>query len=1027
MSLGRLCPLLGTCLLGCALPQTALHAEDRSSFSADAFEVWHDERAWWLRDSVTAIVQTHDGYLWLGTYHGLVRFDGVSFTVFDSGNMPELANGRITSLYEGADQVLWIGHETGHLTRLAAGQFQSVKLRATWPGGVIDRIASDDEGNVWLLNDAGLLYRVSDGLTAQTPGGASALRKATLARTRDGKVWLSSNGQVATLEHGRVTPKHFPGEDSNASYERVFPAADGGIWVLDKGRFRRWLEGDWRGELEAMPATPGAINVMVETRYGLLVGTMRNGLYLLRAGEKPLHFTHANGLSHDWVRALSVDQEGNCWIGTGTGFDGLRQRKVRMLSPADQWQGCTVRSFVVDSNCTAWVGTEGAGLYHYDGQSWTVFNETNGLFSLFVWSVLQTKQHDLFVGTWGGGLYRRQGERFECSGELARINVPVTALYQGQAGELWIGTQQGLYRYQAGKLAKLAGKEELTVPDVRTITESSDGTLWFGMFGGGLGSLKNGALKQFRKTDGLSSDLVSCLYADPDGTLWIGTSDNGLTRLKEGRLAAITAERGLPSKAISHIVDDESGYLWLGSQNGILRVRKTDLHQCANGQIQCIQCLSYGQDEGLAARPCTSGFQPGACRSPDGRLWFPTIEGLAVLDPCNVSTNPVPPPVAIEALLVDGVSSAEGQKASAEHGLGLHLGGLVVGGSHLVPLRIGPGHHRFEVRYTALSFVAPHKVRFRRKLEGLENDWTDAGAKRSVEYNYLRPGRYTFRVTACNNDEVWNQEGASLAFTVLPFFWQTLEFRAASMASGAGALIAGVLWAGRRRLRRQLDISERQAAIERERGRIARDMHDELGATLTRISLLSESVRGDLASQPQVQSDADQIYSTAREAIRAMDEIVWAVNPAYDTLESLAGYLGRYAERYLNTVGIRCRLDVPLRVPRWVLRAEIRHNVFLAFKEALHNVVKHAGATEVRVSVALEPSGFAVLIADNGRGFIWDAVGLPSSPGAADSRLSSGHGLVNMRKRMEEIGGTCVWDTSPGQGTRLKLAISARA
>jgi ligand-binding sensor domain-containing protein/signal transduction histidine kinase len=1057
--LGRLSLRLGMSLLGSALGRTDLYADALSGTCAESFEVWHDPGPWWLHDSVTAVVQTHDGYLWLGTYHGLVRFDGVRFTVFDSGNAPELANGRITSLYESPDRVLWIGHETGHLSRMADGHFQSVKLSTNWPGGVIDAIASDQEGNVWLLNHSGFLFRLCDGMTATTPGGASALRKATLARARDGTLWMASNGQLAILERGRVVPVVFPGDQSNESYERIFAAEGGGVWVLGNGQLRKWCQGAWRETIEALPGMPGAIDVMVETRYGLLVGTMRSGLYLLRFGAKPLHFTRADGLSHDWVRALTMDREGNCWIGTGTGFDGLRLRKVRMVAPGDNWQGCTVRSFIVQPDGAAWVGTEGAGLYQFDGQRWTMFNETNGLLSRFVWSVLETKQHDLFVGTWGGGLYRRCGDGFESSGELAKITAPVTALYEDGGGKLWIGTQEGLYSYQEGELSRLAGKDKLAVPDVRAITQSADGTLWFGMSGGGLGALKNGALKQFGKAHGLSSDLVSCLCADPDGTLWIGTSDNGLTRLKKDTFCTISLERGLPSKAITHIVDDQAGCLWLGSQRGILRVSKAELNRCADGQTDSIRCVTYGRDEGLTTPTCTSGFQPGACRSPDGQLWFPTIEGLAVLRPGNVTTNLVPPPVAIESLLVDGMLLGN-RRPAADGGVGGQYDPAtpspVIAVQHK-PLRIRPGHHRFEFSYTGLSFVAPDKVRFRRKLEGLENEWVDVGTKRSVEYNYLTPGQYTFRVIACNNDDVWNQEGASLSFTVLPFFWQTLGFRAASMASSAGVLAVGVLWAGRRRLRRELELAERQGALERERGRIARDMHDELGASLTRISLLSESVRGELSSQPQVLAEADQIHSTAREVIRAMDEIVWAVNPAYDTLESLVAYLGRYAERYLDTVGIRCRLNVPLQVPRRALSAEVRHNVFLAFKEALHNVVKHAHATEVRISVELHTSGFVVLVADNGRGFVLNAApaalplkvgqcvspapsnvgqrvspvppassaesaeGLQGNLSSPDVRLSPGNGLVNIRKRMEEIGGDCAWDTSPGQGTRLKL------
>jgi ligand-binding sensor domain-containing protein/signal transduction histidine kinase len=1030
MCVGRPTVLLGLTVLSFALDKSSLHAATAPCHSGELFEVLPFERGW-QPNAVTSIVQSHDGYLWVGTYHGLVRFDGVTYTVFDTGNAPNLGDGRITSLYESPEQVLWIGHETGRLTRRANRDFQSVDLGSNWAGGAIEAITSDEQGDVWLLNDTGLLYRVRDGKTAEVPGGASSLRKATLARARDGKIWMSSNGQLATLEQGTVAPVRFPVEGPSNFYERVFTADDGGVWILGNGRLRKWREDRWEAQVEGFPRTPAAVDVVVETRSGLLAGTMRDGLYLLRFGCEPLHFSRTNGLSHDWVRALFVDQEDNCWIGTGVGLDSLRPRKVRMVAPADGWQGCVVRSFSVHSDGTAWVGTEGAGLYRYDGRQWTVYGPAAGLLSVFVWSVLETRQQELFVGTWGGGLFRRNGERFESSGELSKITAPVTALYQGRGGELWIGTQEGLHRYEAGRLVWFAGKDKLSLPDVRTITESADGTLWFGMAGGGLGSLREGALKQFRKSDGLGSDLISCLAADPDGTLWIGTTDNGLSRLAKGKFSSITPEQGLPGKLISHIVDDGAGRLWLGSQDGILRVNKAELQRCADGQLDAVHCLSYGATEGLTTQTCSDGFLPGACKTKDGRLWFPTVKGLAVVDLANVTTNAVPPPVVIEELLLDGTKTNNWLRAlpvsasAASPGPG-SPGAVRAGSGIAKPLRIPPGYRRFEFHYTALSFIAPDKVRFRRKLEGLQNDWVDVGGKRSVEYPFLPPGNYTFKVIACNNDEIWNETGASVAFTVLPHFWQTIVFQGSSMAAGVGTVAVGILWTVRRRHRRKLEYLERQNALERERARIARDIHDDLGASLTRISMLSETVRGELQSIPAAAGEVEQIHSTAREITRAMDEIVWAVNPKYDTLDSLAAYLSRFAQQYLGAAGIRCRLKVPVQLPTLALSAEVRHNVFLAFKETLNNVVKHAQASQVLVSLELRPTEFVLIVVDDGRGFELNPRPAAASATADGLRCAGGNGLLNIEKRMEEIHGRCVWDTAPGQGTRTTFTVALR-
>jgi signal transduction histidine kinase len=581
---------------------------------------------------------------------------------------------------------------------------------------------------------------------------------------------------------------------------------------------------------------------------------------------------------------------------------------------------------------------------------------------------------------------------------------------------VWIGTTTGLHRYEGGKLTWFAGKELLALPDVRAIAESPDGTIWFGMLGGGLGYLKDGVLKQFRKQDGLSSDFVLALCAEADGTLWLGTSDNGLCRLKQGKFATISIKQGLLAGIISQIIDDDAGNLWMGSHQGILRVSKADLNRCADGELKSVRCLSYGKAEGMASEKCSGGFQPGVCRTADGRLWFPTAKGLAIIDPASFTTNMVAPPVVIEELIVEGQPVRfQGAKAAGREADAASV------------LQIPPGKQRFALRYTGLSFAAPDKVRFRHRLDGLESEWGKPGAERVAEYSYLPPGTYTFRVIACNNDDVWNEAGASLTFRVLPHVWQTWWFRIILAGFAAGAVAGLAITLTRLRVRRKLEQLERQRALERERARIARDIHDDLGASLTRITLLSQSVRSELESEHRAVPDVDQIYSTARELTRSMDEIVWAVNPEHDTLDSLVTYLGRFAQRFLSVAGIRCRLDAPLDLPALALTAEIRHNVFLAFKEALHNVVRHAQATEVRLSLALRPEGFMLVIADNGRGFKKPPGRVPAPESLDGQRLAGGNGLANMQRRLGEIGGHCEWETAPQEGTRVRLVVVVKA
>jgi signal transduction histidine kinase/ligand-binding sensor domain-containing protein len=972
-----------------------------------AYEVSNLEENW-QQGTVTAIVQSHEGYLWLGSFHGLARFDGVRFTVFTSGTTAELANGLITSLLEDDQGNLWIGHETGNLSKYRDGEFTAIRFPVAWPGGSIEAIGEDEAHDIWLLNNKGVLVRVRDGKTTRCPGNSSTLiGRAFLARSPDRRLWVVSNGVAAIMKNGAPEPFQFDDDTGGLFYEQLAPARNGGLWVLGGGRLRQWKDGKWTKEVEGFPKEPGAISLITEAQSGaLLAGTLRHGLFILNPDSSFRNFSHTNGLSQDWVRTLCQDHEGNLWVGTGSGVDALRPRKVNVLNAPDKWGGCGVLSLAFESSGAAWIGTEGAGLYRYREDQWQNFGPAQGVSNLFVWSVCATRDNRLLAGTWGGGLLQRDGTEFQIPSGLSRLTAPVLAMYEAKGDALWIGTTEGLKLYERGEIKWSVGKDKLLLPDVRSILETADGTIWFGMSGGGLGRLNGGTLKQFLKSDGPGSDFIVCLHEDSTGALWYGTSDHGLGRWKGGKFSSITTAQGLPSDVICHLIEDGLGFLWMSSHGGIVRASIEDLNRCADGIQPIVPCLVYGRSTGLPALTCSGGFQPGAARAADGRIWFPTPKGVAIVDPTQITINRVPPPVLIEELAAD----SEVLKGKALN---------IPGGS---TLQIAPGKTRFEIQYTALSFTAPDEVRFRYRLEGLEQDWVEARTRRVAEYSYLKPGHYVFRVKACNNDNVWNDQGATLAFIVQPFFWQTAWFQAAILAAGASLLALSIFWGTRRRLRRKLENLERQRALERERSRIARDIHDDLGASLTRINMLSQSVRSELEANHSATGDVEAIYATARELTRAMDEIVWAVNPKHDTLDSLVNYLGRYAQSYLNAAGLRCRLDVPLHPPSWTLTAEVRHNLFLALKEALNNVVKNAHAAEVRISLTVTADQFALVIADDGQGF---EPGIQNNTSVSDGagRISSGNGLPNMRKRLEEIGGSCRVQSSQGEGTTVELTV----
>lgn len=1011
--------LLVLLLVGFGLSAAGQVSDEALAISASddfAVENWQTENGM-PQNSVNAIFQGTEGYIWFGTFSGLVHFDGARFVTFDSGSSTNLINSRVTSLYQDSTKRIWIGHETGDLTCMVNGIFSRVNLGSAWHEHGIIGINSDKQGDVWVLSDSGALLRIRDQLVIRPlPGLSDAPTGApSICRDIDGRLWWVYRGVAATVESDRLVPFRFDDKTGEAYFEKIAPSRDGGLWVVGQRQLRRWREGKWSANLGACPWGEAFVTMMAESREGkLFVGTLAKGLFIIQTNGDVVNLTQNNILPDNWVRCVTEDLEGNIWVGTsGRGLCVLRNRKVIMRSAPDKFEGRTLLSVAAGHDDDIWVGTEGAGLYHFMNGEWKHYGPTNGLSNPFVWTVLVDRKGTVWVGTWSEGLFQWDGEKFFNPPGLENLRAPVTSLLEGSGGEMWIGTGAGLLRYESGRVQSYSSEQGLVLPDIRCIVQDNKGTIWFGMLGGGLGRLKDHKLKVFKQTDGLSSDSILSMFADTDGAIWIGTLDKGLCRLRDGKFQSITSKQGLPNNVIGHIADDGNGNLWFTSQNGIFLAQKLELNRCADNPSNTVKWLVYGKRHGLDTLACSGGFQPSGARTPDGKFWFPTSKGLAVLNLADVSINQIPPPVLIEEVQAAG-KTTETVWPADDHN---PAGDTVKSAS--AELTIPPGRQRLEFHYTALSFRAPEKVRFKYRLVNLESDWVDAGARRSVNYSYVPPGHYEFQVIACNNDGIWNQSGAKLSIDVLPFFWQTLWFKVTAVLVGlAGATSIGLL-INRHRTRLKLERIEREHALERERTRIAQDIHDDLGASLTRITMLCENATDEIQSAVQVGSSLQQITGTARELTRRMDEIVWAVNPRHDTFDSLVNYLCRYAQDYLKVAGVRCRLDVPVELPEWSVRSELRHNLFLAVKEALHNVAKHAHAHEVQLGLVVLPDGFEFTVGDQGCGFDLNEVNQESDGRPGSFR----NGLANMRRRMEHLGGTLRVESAPSQGTRVTFKM----
>jgi signal transduction histidine kinase len=516
------------------------------------------------------------------------------------------------------------------------------------------------------------------------------------------------------------------------------------------------------------------------------------------------------------------------------------------------------------------------------------------------------------------------------------------------------------------------------------VAEDTNGVIWVGTSKGDLWRFENGRFQKFGQTDGLPGFSIGALLADSDGTLWVGTLGGGLGRVEGGKARFLGAKAGLIDNVITQLIRDYQGWLWIGSSRGLARTKETELRAVLLGRKPEALMISYGRADGLANLQCAAEHQPSTWLTKQGLLRFATSRGLVSVDTIAMPLNQRPPPLALETILVDGLEV-----------------------TNRTDIKLPHDYKKIEFRYTALSFVAPENVLFKRRLLGFDEGWVADGTERSVSYPRLPPGRYTFQFNACNNDGVWGMATFQIAFEVVPAFWQTLWFQI-SMGVLFTVLVAGVVrYTAAVKLRRKLQRLEQAHLLERERTRISRDLHDDLGARLTQMAFLTDMAAEESGAHAGMQTKLRDVSLQARNAVQSLDETVWMVNPQKDTLLHLIGYLATYAEQFFQSTNIACRQEICRRIPEIPLPGKLRRDIFLLVKEALNNVLKHSGADEVWLRIAARGPVLRIGIQDDGQGF------LISEP------KSYRNGLQNMRQRAEAAGIRFRLHSVPGQGTRL--------
>lgn len=781
-----------------ALALFAAGAGPVAALNPDLALTQYGHRAWLAGDdeadlpqnSVFSILQTRDGYLWLATQGGLARFDGLRFTVFDARNTPAIRHNDVWTLLEDRQGTLWIGTRGGGLTRYRDGEFSNFSKEHGLSSDHIQALWQDRDGSLWIGTRGGGLDRLRNGKFTHytTRDGLAHDTVYALHGEADGTLWIGTDGGgLSRLRDGVFqtfsTRDGLPGDTVYA----IHPDGADGLWIGTGAGLAHRANGAFRVYRTRDGLSNDNVRAIRRDRAGnVWIGTDGGGLNRFSHGRFAA-LTTRQGLSSDSIGALHEDREGSLWVGTDAGgLTRLKDNRFVPYGPAEGLANENARSILEDRDGTLWIGTFEGLFRHRDGQ-FRRYTAKDGLSGDVVLSLAQSRDGSLWAGTLGAGITRiRQGRFTRYSKADGLANDTVLTLIEDRQGVLWAGTRSGgLHRFENGRFRAFGKADGLTSDDVRYLLEGRGGELWIGTLGGGLNRYQDGRFSALTRANGLSSDMVLSLHEDADGVLWVGTFGGGLNRYKDGVFTAYGLREGLPDDTVFQILEHEDA-LWMSSNHGVYRVSKRELDEVAAGARAAVRPAVFGVADGMRSNECNGAHQPAGWKSADGRLWFPTIKGVAVVDPRPSGLTQPPPPVVIERAQVDGQPVAPAP--------------IVV---------VPPGRHALEFQFTALSFRAPEKLQFRYRLEGFDEAWVAAGTRRSAHYTNLPPGRYRFTVAARTHDGAWGEAAATQALEVRPLFWQRRAFYAVYV----GAAIALVALGARFQRRRVRELQTRERAL----------------------------------------------------------------------------------------------------------------------------------------------------------------------------------------------------------------------
>ncbi len=957
----------------------------------------YSHTSWKIRDGfprggVMSMAQTPDGYLWLGTEFGLVRFDGIRNVPWQPRSGQQLPDRSIMSLLAARDGSLWIGTTKG-LAKLKDGNLTHYpELNDKY----IFNIIETDDGTVWASGVAfttGRLCAIQNN-SIHCDGDDGSLGRGAYSLFEDSKGNLWAGVKNGIWRHRPGPPQFYPLAGEADGIQGIGEDIDGTLLVGWKGGLHRFVDG--KTEAFALTGVEGqfrARRIFRDSDGGLWLGTGDRGLIHIYQGRANV-FASSDGLSGENIYVLFEDREKNIWVATVNGLDRFHDYAVVSYGLKQGLANLNVPSVLAARDGSVWLSTFG-GLQRWINGRITTFGEAGKLNGQFPHSLFEDNSGRIWVST-ATGFGHLQNDRFT---PVSSVPGAITAIAQDTAGSIWVGNEHvGLFRIRDNVVAQQLPWSNLGRKDPGTafVADPSRGGIWIGYGLGGIAHFNDGQIREsYTAANGFSGERVNYLRFDRNGALWAATN-GGLSRLKDGRITTLTTGNGLPCNTLHWITEDSTDSFWLDTACGLMRIARAQLDNWIvavekdKNARSAVQFAVFDSSDGVRSISSGSHFSSQVTQSADKKLWFCGLEGAYVVDPANLPFNKLLPPVHVVQFTADRKTYDANPNEI---------------------LRLPPLIRDLQIDYTALSLVAPEKNLFRYRLDGRDLDWQEVTNRRQVFYNDLPPGNYRFRVMASNNNGVWNETGTYLDFNIAPAYYQTTWFRVAVLL----ALVLALVAIYQIRLRQvALQVRGRMEERLEERERIARDLHDTLLQSVQGLILkfhaVSKQIPVDTPAHGALEKTldhADEVLAEGRDRIRNL-----RVNSA--SLGDLPGAFRSVAEETSQGRDASFKTVVEGHVRE--LHPLVLEESYCIGREAIINALSHSGGEHVEVEITYDARQFRLRVRDDGRGV---------DPAILKAGGRQGHwGLQGMHERAQKIGGQLKLWSRPGTGTEVELTVS---